>query len=180
MTTDRTGRRRFLYRAGVVAAGGALAGCIGGSDASGDSGGDSNNTRPVTKPAPERVDEFLEDASFYDGNMVVGVSLVAVGARRNGRTGFDPAAINIATGTEVTWEWANDRAPHSVMSVGTPNAATQTFDSGEPQKGTNVTFRYTFEEPGFYPYVCGAHRAQEAFGVVLVEEGQNVGGPGSG
>jgi plastocyanin len=76
----------------------------------------STDSSPVTEPAPAAVDEYLSDANFYDGNMVVGVPFVAVGTP-GPKTGFDPAAIKVATGTEVTWEWANDEQAHSVVST---------------------------------------------------------------
>ncbi|WP_435077097.1 plastocyanin/azurin family copper-binding protein [Halococcus sp. AFM35] len=138
----------------------------------------STDTRPVTEPAPQPVDEYLSDANFYDGNMVVGVPFVAVGAP-GPKTGFDPAAIKVATGTEVTWEWANDEQAHSVVSASTSDG-TRVLDSGRPKEGTRVTYRHTFEEPGIYRYYCGVHRAQTARGAVVVAPGSDVGGPGAG
>jgi halocyanin-like protein len=138
----------------------------------------STDTRPVTEPAPQPVDEYLSDANFYNGNMVVGVPFVAVGAP-GPKTGFDPAAIKVATGTEVTWEWANDDQAHSVVSASTSDG-TPVLDSGRPKEGTRVTYRHIFEEPGIYRYYCGIHRAQTARGAVVVAPGSDVGGPGAG
>jgi halocyanin-like protein len=138
----------------------------------------STDTRPVVEPAPPPVDQYLSDANFYDGNMVVGVPYVAVGAP-GPKTGFDPAAIKVATGTEVTWEWANDNQAHSVVSASTTDG-TRVLDSGRPKEGTRVTYRHTFERPGIYRYYCGVHRTQTARGAVVVAPGSDVGGPGSG
>jgi halocyanin-like protein len=138
----------------------------------------STDSSPVTEPAPAAVDEYLTNANFYDGNMVVGVSLVAVGAP-GPKTGFDPAAIKVATGTEVTWEWASDEQAHSVVSARTSDG-TRVLDSGRPKEASLVTYRHTFEEPGIYRYYCGVHRAQTARGVVVVAPGSDVGGPGAG
>lgn len=38
----------------------------------------TTDSSPITEPAPKPVDEYLSDANFYDGNMVVGVPLVAI------------------------------------------------------------------------------------------------------
>lgn len=139
---------------------------------------DSTDSRPVVEPAPKTVDQFLVTNPFYDGNMVVGVSFVGVGAGEND-TGFDPAAIKVSTGTEVTWEWTSGDKPHTVESIQQVGTDQPTFDSGEPRQGNNITFRYTFEQPGIYRYVCNVHRDRSGRGAVIVEEGQ-VGGPGSG
>lgn len=195
MTEDEQGRRRFLYRAGSVAALGVLAGCAGGDgSASGGAATDtgtetertttvrvdaeteapaaagSNSSSPYLQPAPRTVDQFLANANFYNGNMVVGVPLVAVGAGQE-ELGFDPAAIKVSTGTEVTWEWASGEKPHNVVQIAQVGTEEVAFDSGAPQKGTEITYSYTFEEPGIYRYVCTPHRDQGARGAVVVEEG---------
>ena len=138
----------------------------------------TTDSNPVTEPAPKPVDEYLSDANFYDGNMVVGVPLVAVGTP-GPKTGFDPAAIKVATGTEVTWEWANDDQAHTVTSAPTSDRH-NVLDSGTPKESGRATYRHTFEEPGIYRYICGVHRAQTARGVVVVAPKNDVGGPGSG
>lgn len=138
----------------------------------------SSDTRPVVEPAPTTVDQFLANANFYDGNMVVGVPLVAVGAGEQ-QLGFDPAAIKVSVGTEVTWEWASGAKPHTVVSIGQVGADERTLDSGPPREGNGITYRYTFERPGIYRYVCEPHRDQGARGAVVVTR-ESVGGNGSG
>lgn len=230
MTGDEHGRRRFLYRAGSVAALGALAGCLGenpGSDGSGggtttgtatsatstaatstttaatttesetatetgtdteDTAGTENASTTAStssssylQPAPTTVDQWLLDQNpFYDGNMVVGVPFVGVGAGEND-TGFDPAAIKISTGTEVTWEWASGDKPHNVVQIAQVGTEEAMFDSGEPEQGNNITFRYTFDQAGIYRYVCTAHREQTGRGaVVVVDEPVGIGGDANG
>jgi halocyanin-like protein len=149
-----------------------------GMETTGEATTGSTDTSPVTEPAPEPVDEYLSDANFYDGNMAVGVPFVAVGIP-GPRTGFDPAAIKVSTGTEVTWVWATDDQLHSVTSASTSDG-TRVLDSGTPRRGSSITYRHTFEEPGVYRYYCGVHRAQSARGAVVVAPGSDVGGPGSG
>ena len=163
---------------------GTLAGCAGGG--SGSEGNESASTEAETttavpfdaetetpasttasegsssylQPAPETVDQWLLDQNpFYDGNMVVGIPYVGVGAGE-ADTGFDPAAVKISTGTEITWEWASADKPHNVVQIAQTGTEEAAFDSGEPQQGDNITFRYTFGEAGIYRYVCTPHRQQ--------------------
>lgn len=210
MTDGEHGRRRFLRGAGSVAAIGALAGCSGGNTETGgsegttttgaetttdravevdaatetttaESGGGDGDSTSYIQPAPETVDQWLLDQNpFYDGNMVVGIPYVGVGAGEND-TGFDPAAVEISTGTEITWEWASGAKPHTVESIAQAGTEQPTFDSGEPVEGNNHTFRYTFEQAGIYRYVCGPHRQQTGRGaVVVVDEPVGIGGEANG
>lgn len=220
MSVDGYGRRRFLYRAGIVVTAGALAGCADGNG-SGDTGtatgttgsggavtttmatetdaptatettatgtttgaetaggttAGATDTQPVTEPAPPRVDRFLEDALFYNGDMVVGVPFVGVGASDTNLV-FDPAAIKVATGTEVTWQWVGGQERHVVASIGTPEGG-RAFSS-PPNSGSGFTYRHTFTSPGMYRYTCGVHRTQDTRGAVVVAPGSEVGGPGPG
>jgi plastocyanin len=61
---------------------------------------------------------------------------------------FDPAAISVAVGGEVTWTNA-DPAPHTVA------ADDGSFDSGPKDPGG--TFSATFDQPGTIPYHCEIH-----------------------
>lgn len=209
MTEKTYERRRFLRGAGAVATIGALAGCTGsggsgsGSSANGttantgteaetttavqvdaateSTAAETTSSSPYIQPAPETVDQFLLDQNpFYDGNMVVGVPFVGVGAGEED-TGFDPAAIKVSTGTEVTWEWASADKPHNVVQIAQTGTEEAAFDSGDPQRGNNTTFRYTFEEAGIYRYVCTTHREQTGRGaVVVVDEPVGIGGDANG
>jgi plastocyanin len=57
---------------------------------------------------------------------------------------FSPAAIQVPTGTEVTWSFQDGQVPHNVNGDG--------WGSGEPQR--SGTFRRTFDQPGTYHYAC--------------------------
>jgi hypothetical protein len=82
-----------------------------------ESGGGEGDSTFYIQPAPRAVDQWLLDQNpFYDGNMVVGIPYVGVGAGEND-TDFDPAAVKISTGTEITWEWASGAKPHTVESI---------------------------------------------------------------
>lgn len=132
---------------------------------------------PVTEPAPAAVDEYLSNANFYNGDLVVDVPFVAVGIP-GPRTGFDPAAIRVPVGTEVTWEWANEEQRHSVLSIESRNG-NRVLDSGTPEAGGQVTYRHTFKVPGIYRYYCPVHRAQTARGAVVVVPEDDAGGSGN-
>jgi plastocyanin len=68
---------------------------------------------------------------------------------------FEPASLTVETGATVTWVWEG-RAPHDVVGQG--------FESKDQSSGT---FRYTFDEPGTYPYECTIHPGME--GGIVVE-----------
>ena len=88
---------------------------------------------------------------------------VAVGAGSG--LSFDPADLTVAPGTTVTWEWTGEGGAHNVV------AEDDTFNSGEPQEGSGVTFEYTFEETGEFPYHCEPHQNAGMVGSVVVQEG---------
>lgn len=81
-----------------------------------------------------------------------------------GPFGFDPMAVKVSPGTEVTWEWA---APHhSVTSynpeAGDPSDPTTTGDHGQKfddhdHGGPPHELSYTFEERGAHLYFCHPH-----------------------
>ena len=80
-------------------------------------------------------------------------------------------------GHEITWEWASADKPHNVVQIAQTGTEEAAFDSGEPQQGNNITFRYTFEEAGIYRYVCTPHRQQTGRGaIVVVDEPVGIGG----
>lgn len=61
---------------------------------------------------------------------------------------FEPAEIEVAVGTTVTWTNSGGQ-PH------TATARDDTFDTGVLTNGKSGS--YTFEEAGTYPYVCTLH-----------------------
>ncbi|VVB58222.1 Halocyanin [Candidatus Anstonella stagnisolia] len=71
---------------------------------------------------------------------------------------FNPASIEIAKGTTVTWT-NKDSVPHSVTS---DNGA---FDTGIFQSGGEGS--YTFNAPGTYAYHCSVHPSMK--GTVVVK-----------
>jgi plastocyanin len=68
-------------------------------------------------------------------------------------TQFDPANVTIKAGETVTWV-NDDSVPHDVEGDG-PGGK---FSSGPPGgMAEGDRFRFTFEEPGKYEYVCRVH-----------------------
>jgi plastocyanin len=65
---------------------------------------------------------------------------------------FQPEAIQIQAGTEVTWS-NDDPAPHTVTSLD------DAFDSGTLDP--NADFSFKFEKPGTYRYRCNVHPDME-------------------
>ncbi len=92
----------------------------------------------------------------------------------NNRLQFVPAEIRIKVGDTV--EWRNTGSyPHTVTAD--PNRAArkanielpdgvQPFGSG--RMGAGATFRYTFNTPGIYRYVCLPHEGAGMLGRVVV------------
>ena len=60
---------------------------------------------------------------------------------------YSPAAIEVPTGTEVTWSFRDGLLQHNVVGDG--------WGSGEPQRAG--TYSHTFTQPGTYDYTCTLH-----------------------
>ena len=73
---------------------------------------------------------------------------------------FEPKKLEIAVGTTVTWQNADD-VPHTATSKDDP----QVFDSGPLD--TDEKFSFTFSKPGKYAYYCKVH--PHMTGVVIVK-----------
>ena len=156
MPRHTVSRRRFLQSASGMLVIGSVAGCMdsGTQDSSEDSNGDGKAS----------VDEWLSNTGNYESirDLIGKTSVtVEVGAQGNaGRNAFAPAAIRIAPGTTVTWNWIDGY--HNVV------ANNGEFDSGSPEQ--NATFEHTFESPGKYLYYCEPHESIGMKGAVVVEE----------
>lgn len=75
---------------------------------------------------------------------------------------FDPMAVKVSPGTEVTWTW--DEPHHSVTSynpeAGDPSDPKTTGDHGQKfndHGGPPLELSYTFEEGGAHLYFCHPH-----------------------
>ncbi|WP_336325676.1 halocyanin domain-containing protein [Halovenus sp. HT40] len=164
----KTDRRTFLAAAGATATTVALAGCSsGGSD---DDNGDNGSSGGAD--VPSEVDTYLSDnsANLYEGSAVdeTGSSSVSVdvGGGSDGLA-FDPPAVIVSPGTEVTWEWTGNGGAHNVVSA---DSAATSFDSGSAQQGSDITFSKTFESAGNNPYYCTPHQSVGMHGAIIVQE----------
>lgn len=134
----------------------ALLTLTGAACASGD-GMDSGADNPQTSV----TDQAPPEANTPAGSPTVTLKLIA----------FTPTDVQVAAGGTVTWR-QDDVASHTVTSGRVEqNGGTATakpdgrFDSKNITKGQ--TFRFTFAEPGVYPFYCAIHPATMT-GVVTV------------
>lgn len=173
----------MLASVGTLAAMG-LAGCGSpdgdedGGDGTTADGGDGESIDAGEYPA---VDEWLTGGQTggaddsYDGSIVdmsdADSVTVEVGADGNGASfAFDPSAVAVSTGTEVTWEWTGAGGRHNVVADpdGGTDATDFTFSSGDPVDSGDETFTRTFEETGNALYYCGPHLTAGMKGAVVV------------
>jgi halocyanin-like protein len=163
----RLGQRRLL-RAGAGAVGAGLVGA-----------GTAGTATAQSGP----FGGWMSDVGNYDGSVDQtgndGVTVEVGVEQGQGAFGFGPPAIQVDTGTTVTWEWTGDGGVHNV-------AAEEGGDfSSETTQEAGFTYEQTFEESGVVKYFCQPHRALGMKGVVVVgdvDTGAEVigGGGGSG
>ena len=110
---------------------------------------------------------WFENTSNYDGVVDRTGSdavTVEVGVEANqGAFGYGPAAVRIAPGTTVTWEWTGEGGSHDVVES---DGAFESELVGE----AGHTFEHTFESESTYTYYCTPHESLGMKGVVVVEE----------
>jgi plastocyanin len=75
---------------------------------------------------------------------------------------FNPASLNVSTGTTVTWT-NNDSVTHTVTSD------TGAFSSGDLSPGQ--TFSYTFSQAGTFAYHCSIHASMHGTVTVKTSSG---------
>jgi plastocyanin len=92
---------------------------------------------------------------------------VGVGA---GGDAFGPAAVTVAEGDTVTWQWVGGR--HSVTSSST----SEPFDSGAQTAGT---FQHTFTHAGTFSYLCVWHSGMTGTVVVTPAPSAAATAPGA-
>jgi len=73
---------------------------------------------------------------------------------------FNPSTLNVKVGTTVTWI-NNDTVTHHVVSD------SGLFDSGDLSNG--MSYNYTFNQTGSYPYHCSIHPSMT--GTIVVTNG---------
>jgi plastocyanin len=99
-----------------------------------------------------------------DESKIVNVDIVLGAAKVDNTKFYNPGTVSIEAGTTVSW-MNIDKDPHTVTD-GTPNSKWgKIFDSGLMRQGKE--YRYTFDEPGTYQYLCALHPWM--YGKVIVE-----------
>jgi halocyanin-like protein len=138
----------------------------------------SDGGTPQGPPANPDYEDFFSNVDNFDGTTVDWTDRdsveIAVGAEGNGGNfAFDPPAVRVTPGTEVTWRWTGQGSTHNVVSTsGGP------LDSGDAVQEAGTTYSYTFEEMGVYTYYCEPHESLGMKGAVVV--GGPLGGEGAG
>ncbi|SNR32084.1 halocyanin domain-containing protein [Halorubrum vacuolatum] len=105
----------------------------------------------------------LGDDDDGDGDVVdlTGEETVDVVVGAGNGLEFDPVDIVIDVGTTVIWEWTGDGGAHDVVDVDGAFESDLVDEAG-------YTFEHTFEETGFYEYVCTPHQTSGMVGTVEV------------
>ncbi|MUV85589.1 halocyanin domain-containing protein [Natronomonas sp. CBA1123] len=139
-TTGRPlGRRRFLQTTALAAGGTALVAA-----------------HPAAAQADADFEEWFGNVSNYEGIVDMrGAETVsvAVGAEGNGGGfAFEPAAVRVDPGTEVTWEWTGEGGVHNVAAEDGSYESEMVTDAGE-------TFAHAFDGEGVSLYACTPHKA---------------------
>jgi halocyanin-like protein len=161
-------RRTILEATGTAVTGTLLAGCSGGRSRSGDgdgAGADSPDEGGGGTPGTKRFDGWMGDVGNYDGVVDETGSddvVVKVGAPGNGGAyAYAPAAIEVASGTTVVWEWTGEGDAHDVVD------RAGNFRS-EMRSERGATFEHAFRSRGTHEYYCTPHRTMGMKGVVVV------------
>lgn len=108
----------------------------------------SGKPAPASSPAPVAAAKYAPAAKSVTAEV------------RIDNFTFEPRELQIAAGTTVTWQNADD-VPHTATSKDDP----QLFDSGALD--TDDKFSFTFTRPGKYAYYCKVH--PHMTGVVIVK-----------
>ena len=95
---------------------------------------------------------------------------------------FSPAEVTIKVGETVEWRntnlfahtvTADRRLTADAANIALPEGA-KPFHSARVAAGE--LFRYTFETPGTYRYICLPHAGQKMFGTAIVEPAISLSG----
>lgn len=135
-------------------------------------GGNGGGSDPITAYMEEN-EVNLWEGEITDETGSDSVS-VAVGAGPQGFS-FDPPALSVSAGTEITWEWTGNGGSHNVASTEAPAE----FRSGDAVAEEGTTYSRTFEVGGNHFYHCEPHTSIGMHGVVVVEGGADGGTDGN-
>lgn len=177
--TERSCSRRSCIAAiGAIGLSG-LAGCSGGSNgttatdeptstqtstSSPTATSTATKTATATPAGSDTYEEWMSDVpNFEEMTDMTGQSQVEILVGAEGGLVFGPPAVEISTGTEVTWTWTGKGGSHNVVHDGGEFETDVVSDEGH-------TFSYTFSEAGLYKYYCDPHERMGMKGVVSVTD----------
>jgi halocyanin-like protein len=130
---------------------------------------------------PSAVDTYLNDndANGYEGSVtdMTGEGSISISVGAGDGLAFDPVAVVVDAGTEVTWEWTGNGGGHNVNV----NEGPTSFKS-ETVSEAGFTFSQTLDDAGNYLYECTPHNSLGMHGAVIVQaadDGQSEGEDGS-
>src|SRR4051795_9512413 len=122
---------------------------------------------PAADARPDRPGRRVRPAHVLGGALALTAAILALGAPAPwpqshaapatvgvgaGGPVFGPAAVTVAQGDTVTWQWQGGQ--HSVTST----SGAEPFDSGSQTAGP---FQHTFATPGTFTYVCIWHAGMQ-------------------
>lgn len=116
-------------------------------------GGSRTESASVAKPAARPSAAAASTHAGHGSSQAVEMRLIQ----------FKPKQISVPVGTEVTWT-QSDAGFHTVTS-GTVEQAVGGVTTKPDGKfrserlATDQTFKFTFDQPGTYPYFCDIHPA---------------------
>lgn len=163
-----TNRRTVLKTVGTGIAASAMVTGSASAEASGSGLGAFLNEEAVLKERPVWDSGVADRTGDSDVDVLVG-SMTSVDIPdelwpgdddppEQGPFGYDPRAVKVSPGTEVTWRWVLGH--HSVTtynaSAESPEDHGHEFDS-HGHADDDHTFSHTFEEVGTYLYFCHPH-----------------------
>ncbi len=134
----------------------------------GQSGNPPSGSDPTPEPSSESLEEWLEDANGYRGEVKrFGPRtrpLIHVGMETDDGFAFSPPAIEVPPMTSVVWDWTGQGGQHNVVALD------GTFDSGRTNAQPGTMYQHVFEETGTYRFVSEPDRDDGMKGVVVVAE----------
>ena len=146
-----------------------------GANDSSESGNATDSDRRI-EPSSE-VDEYLSNANLYEGAVLdmVDEDAIEVSVGAGNGLAFDPPAVRVSPGTEVTWTWTGEGGAHNVVSDPEGgghggNGGEGRLNSGDPETGGEITYSETLEEPATHLYHCHPHAEAGIKEAVVVEE----------
>lgn len=108
---------------------------------------------------------FIESAGFIAGllgGLAALSALAGEAAVSIDKYAFSPKSLTVKVGTTVVWTNNEKRTSHDVTFPGL-GAASERLMGGD-------VFKFTFDKPGRYPYICEIHKTMPDMQAEIVVE----------